>query len=276
MGNGKRYLVAADLEGIHGVVGVPYETLNGAPDFEIAKVNAAKEINAVVRALYDSGASRVDVWANHGGADNLDYPSVDPRATIVPRNTERLYRRFYFIPEGERYDGMILLGYHSREGTVGGVLAHTYNSKGIQYYKLNGRAIGEIEFDSYVAGYLGFSTILVASDDICVNQAKETLPKIETVITKYGKGRNAADFRESEVVLADLYAATLRAIERVPAPLSLDFPCSFEIRTTRIEDAAIKYERYKERGIEATYGEDGHVLCLTLRNMDEMQSLLFL
>ena len=38
------YLIAVDLEGIGGVAGVPYETLNGSKDYEVAKENAVREI----------------------------------------------------------------------------------------------------------------------------------------------------------------------------------------------------------------------------------------
>lgn len=273
---GKRYLIAIDMEGIHGVVGEPYKTATEAFDYGAALTGGALEANAVANALFDSGAEHVSVWANHGSPNNLDYAALDPRVEVIPRNTERIPHRYYFIPEGERYDGIILLGYHAREGTFGGVLAHTYSSVDIQYYMLNGKEIGEIEFDSYVAGVLyGTPTILVASDDACCAQAKETLTEVETVVTKYGKGRNKAEFIDEKAVLDELYRKTLVAVERRIAPLTLSFPCDFEIRFTRMERAEANLACYLERGICAAYGRDAHTIRLTFRDVEEMQFILF-
>lgn len=82
---------------------------------------------------------------------------------------------------------MALLGYHAREGAFGGVPAHTHSSMSIQYFKLNGKPVGEIEYDSYIAGEYSFSTILLASDDVCIAESLKTLPTIQTVITKCGE-----------------------------------------------------------------------------------------
>ncbi len=271
--NGKQYLINVDLEGIHGVVGEPYKTLTASFDYKTATENAVKEINVVVKALFESGAEKVVVWDNHGGSANLDYSTIDPRAEIVSKNVEHKFGRFWFYKEEYNFSGLILLGYHAREGSLGGVLAHTFSSVGIQYYKLNGTTIGEIEYDSYIAGNYGFSTILVASDDVALAQISDFLPDAKKVLTKYGKNRNEAEFIDAEKYLDDLYKATLEAADLTPEPKKLEFPCVFEARYTRIEDGIKKYTKLKNLGMETEYGEDAHVVRTKLYNYKDFQSI---
>ena len=69
--------------------------------------------------------------------------------------------------------GLIFLGYHAKEGTKGGVLAHSYNSKGIQYIRLNGKDVCTLLFDHTVdlAPYLqeGKNELCLALTNSCRN-----------------------------------------------------------------------------------------------------------
>ena len=147
-----RYLIAVDLEGIHGVLGEPYKTLNDTRDYRTAAENAAKEINAAARALLDEGAELVAVWDNHGGGGNIDFASVDEMVARIDPSADEY--RFDFAKE-QGFDAILVLGYHAMEGTLGGVLAHTMSSKTVQYYKLNGQHVGEVDIDAYIAAAKG-------------------------------------------------------------------------------------------------------------------------
>ena len=152
---GKDYLIAADLEGIHGIVGEPYKSLYpDVADYAKAIENAVKEINVAVKALFDAGAGRVAVWDNHGQGKNIDFSAIDARAVRVENPPMKRYERLSFA-KNFAFAGIILLGYHSKEGSFNGVLAHTYSSAAIQYYKIGGKTMGEAEIDAYIAGELG-------------------------------------------------------------------------------------------------------------------------
>ena len=129
-----KYLILIDMEGIHGVVGEPMQGLNGSPEeYEIATKNGVLEVNAAVKALYDSGATEVLIWDNHAGKTNLDFSKVDPRAKQL--HVDYSKPRIQFM-ENYKFDGAVFLGYHAKEGT-NGVLAHTYHSVENQYLKVN-------------------------------------------------------------------------------------------------------------------------------------------
>ena len=266
---GKSYLIAVDLEGVHGVVGEPYKGLSDdVADYALAVENAVKEVNIIVKALFDQGAEKVAVWDNHGSGQNLDFSRIDSRVVRVENTLRKRYKRMGFV-EGESFDGVIFVGYHAKAGS-GGVLAHTYSSQKIQYYKLHGKQVGEVEIDAYVAASYGVPLLLVVSDDVCVKQAKEYNPLIRAVVTKYAKGRNEAEFIDEKLLFEQLYQETVACVNAQISPIRLTFPCMEEVRYTRAEDAEKILQKIKDYGQEIAYGEDNHTLVSVIRTTDEL------
>ena len=266
------YLIACDLEGIHGVVGEPYKgLLRDLPDYQIAIRNAEKEINAAARALFDAGASKVALWDNHGGGHNIDEKNIDSRVTHVYHIIDK--PRFELVRE-HKFDGIVYLGYHAREGTLNAILAHTYSSVAIQYAKLDGKPIGELDLDTYICATHKIAPMFCASDDICIQQFKFLAPDAPTVITKYAKGRNAAEFIDSDTVTKAIYDGVYEAAKKPLKTVSYPTPASVEVRYTRMEAAAENYARATEMGIPVKYGEDAHILFMTFERLDYLPFFL--
>ena len=266
------YLIAVDLEGIGGVAGVPYETLNGSKDYEVAKENAVREINSAVNALFDNGATKVVVWDNHGSGVNLDFSKIDAR---VEKADWRAYPYRLDFADAYNFKGIIYLGYHAREGTFGGVLAHTFSSVAVQYVKINGAPVGELEIDTYIAATHGIAPLLVASDDVCVAQFKKTSPDTVGVITKIGKGRNSAEFKDEDAVLSDIYSGVTKSLKSDIRPVGISCPLQLEVRYTRAEKAAEMYARAMEiDGLTVEYGDDTHTLFFEVRAVSRIPRIL--
>lgn len=270
----KQYLIAVDLEGIHEVIGEPYEGLyKGTAEHAKAVRNATQEINAAIKGLFDGGAKLVAVWDNHAGGGNLDFSQIDARAVKIEKIPMLKYERLKFA-ENFSFDGICYIGYHTKEGTINGVLAHTYNSKAIQYFKVNGRAVGELDMDSWAAAEYGIPPVFCATDDICVGQALEIEPKMHTVITKYGKGRNSAVFRDKNEVLTEIYKQARACVSASITPKKLIYPARLELRYTRSEDALKYMEKARSYGQEISFGEDSHVLTTTLRSFADLETFM--
>lgn len=266
-------LIAVDLEGVHGVVGEPYKgLLRELPDYQKAVENATKEVNAAVAALADCGAEAIWVWDNHGGKPNLDFSKIDARAKNANPSPKGITRLDFVKELG--IEKVFYIGYHSREGSLNGVLAHTYSSVDIQYIKINGKQIGEIEFDSWLAAEFGADSVFVASDDVCVGQVRDYDPNIVTAITKIGTGRNSAKLKEPEVVLREIYEGIKVAATADIHTKKLSFPCDVEMRFTRVEFAAYEYENMRAQLPAVHYGEDAHTLCASVQNVDELRVFL--
>lgn len=268
------YLIAADLEGIHGIVGEPYKSIMpDIEDYDRAVKNAVKEINTAVKALFDAGAERVAVWDNHWKGQNIDFSMIDSRAIRVENPPMKRYQRLSFADKFS-FKGIVLLGYHSKEGSFNGVLAHTYSALNIQYYKVGGKTMGEAEIDAYIAGEYDIPVIFAASDDVCIGQIKETIPGIHTVVTKIGKGRNAAIFLEEEKVLQDIYSGVKEAVSCPNKPIRLSFPCDIEVNYTRAESAASVLSKVKGYGQDARFGETTHIVRSQLRDITDLEAFI--
>lgn len=267
----KKVLLALDLEGVNYAVGEPYMGLSkGTEQYNIACRQAALEINAAAEALFDAGVEKVALWDNHGGGNNADPASLDSRIELL--NPERGLPRMYF---GGEYDCICFFGYHAMEGTLGGILAHTMNSKVNQYYKLNGKYIGEVDMDAYIAASHGIPSCFYCAGDIACSQAAKAVPGIVTVVTKKELSRNEAEFRDNDELLADIKKSIVEAINN-PAPIKeLKFPAKMEKSFKRVEDAANYYNRLKTAGYECDYlddeimGKDGHTVVSTVNSINE-------
>ena len=174
-----------------------------------------------------------------------------------------------YFADGE-YDCICFFGYHAMEGTLGGVLAHTMNSKNIQYYKLNGRYIGEVDMDAYIAAEKGISSVFFAGGDIACRQAQRAVSHIVTVETIKEISRNEALFRENEELLADIKKDIVRAVRKNEEAYSLQFPATFEKSFKRVEDANKYLTRLRSVGICADHpcdeilGKDAHTVVSTI------------
>lgn len=271
----KQYLIAVDLEGVHGVVGERFDKLlSGHTDYAEAVEAATHEINAAVRALYDCGAGLVAVWDNHGGGGNLDFSKIDPRVTKIEARGEKY--RFDFVKNFD-FSAILFIGYHAMEGTPDAVLAHTFSSTNIQYVKLDGTPVGELAIDTYICDGYGIKPIFIASDDVCIREMLGIREDISAVVTKEGRGRNRAVLRERSEVLADVYDGVRRAVE-LGGGYAFPFPAGgaeLEVRYTRAETAEDIYAATLARGeIPVSYGCDTHTLVFRVSRANQIPTVL--
>lgn len=255
------YLIAVDLEGIHGVVGEAYGKLSKDSPYHAPAAEAAVyEINSAVKALFDNGATKVAVWDNHGGGGNIDFSKVDSRVIKIEPKGNKF--RFDFVME-HNFSAILFLGYHAMEGTPAGVLAHTFNSTAIQYAKLNDKPIGELGIDSYICATHGIKPLFVASDLAGVTEMLNFCPTVHSVVTKYGIKRNQAELRERDDVVNAIYDTVCTAVKENRENTIPSFPkiAHLEVRYTRTEKAEEVYENITaEDIIPVCQGEDSHIL----------------
>lgn len=269
----KNYLICVDMEGVHGVVGVPYQGLAcELNDYAIAVESATKEVNTLVKALYDGGADNVYIWDNHGNLDNLDFNRIDSRAQKVHPKSNNI-DRIDFV-DGLNIAAAFYIGYHSREGSFNGILAHTYDSSAVQYYKINGKQVGEFDMDAYMAAEYDIPSVFAASDDVCLGQIKDFDSEIVTVVTKVGTGRNSAIFRDEEELLKEIYDSALIAMNKKIQVKKLQFPCDFEVRFTRMEFAKEMIDFKVKHVPQVVYGEDSHTIKAVVNNIKELKYML--
>lgn len=140
------------------------------------------EVNACIDGILDFDAdAEVIVWDGHGSGGIVE-EEFHRDAKLIARGPIR-------PPYGldGSFDALMFVGQHARAGT-GGVLCHTYSSKTIEYYRINGIELGEFGCRALMAGTVGVPTIFCAGDDVAVEEAQELVPGIVGAAVKQALG----------------------------------------------------------------------------------------
>ncbi|MBL7202177.1 MAG: M55 family metallopeptidase [Anaerolineae bacterium] len=230
--SGARVYVITDLEGVAGVQRWE-ETREEGPKKERAMRLLTAEVNAAVDGILDADPhAQVVVWDGHGSG-GIDIERFHPKARIIPRGP---IGPPYFMDEG--FDALFFVGQHAMAGTSNAPLSHTYSSRTVEYYKLNGIPMGEFGCRAALAGSLGIPTVFVSGDDRAVAEARELVPDIFGAVVKEGRGIEMAVHLSPPLarqLIRETASAATGHIEDV-SPFVLTPPYEQEIRFLRNVD----------------------------------------
>jgi len=203
--------IFADLEGISGVSSSSF-VLGDGSNYALGRKYLTADINACAAACFEAGADEVVVRDGHGGGYSILWENLDPRVLLVQGATPG--KRFFGI---EGSDGVILLGYHAMAGTQRALLEHTFSSKNIQNFWMNGRRVGEFEIDTAIAGDYKIPVIMTSGCDKLCAQAKDFLPSVITCEVKKSTAQQGAMMLSAEKAHALIREKTIEAIEAMKA-----------------------------------------------------------
>lgn len=176
----KRYMVRTDVEGVSGVVSFD-QAEPGKPDYPFAREMLKSDLTALLDGMIGAGADEIVIYDEHCDGLNIDLDWLPPRVSAIRGKPP--YRADWAGGLDGSFAGVILLGFHSRYGTVGGLLHHSYELD-IRELRLNGVAVGEIGMEAAIAGDFGVPVILVTGDSAGVAEAETLLPGVATVSVK--------------------------------------------------------------------------------------------
>jgi D-amino peptidase len=179
--------ISADIEGVSGVVNSTQTGPQGY-DYHRARKLMTDEVNASVKGAKLAGATNILVNDAHGPMTNLLIEELDEAVVLISGN-----KKLLGMMEGidDTYDAVLLIGYHARHNTSG-VLAHSHHGGVVSEVKVNGKTVGEFEFNTLVAGQYNVPVVFVSGDDILSQQVKNFHTEIETLIVKYAHSRYTA------------------------------------------------------------------------------------
>ncbi|HPP30768.1 MAG TPA: M55 family metallopeptidase [bacterium] len=221
-----RIHIMTDLEGVAGVVDFETQTENSGRYYEKAKELLTAEVNAAVEGAMRAGATEVLVCDGHG-AGGIIPELIHPSAKLFHGGP---LGKFWGIDNG-KWDAFFLLAHHSMNGTPDGNLNHTYSSKVVVRMLLNGKPIGEIGMNIYLAGWFGVPTVLITGDEAACREAKQYVPDIETVAVKKGINRTAAITLSPVKAREKIKEGAYRAVQRTGEikPVKLEGECELII-----------------------------------------------
>lgn len=223
--------ISTDLEGVAGVVSFEDQAYASGKYYENAKKLLTGEINAAVEGLKEVGVDDILIMDGHGPGAIL-FEGLHPDAKLLhgrplaPRNVRDEYI--------SQYDVCMMLGQHAMAGVTRGCLNHTQSNATIDYYKLNGKLIGEIAQCALYQGSLGLPMIFLSGDDAACKEAEELIPGITTVFVKNSLSRSSAISVSHEKAREIIKTGVKKAVENHKnnplSPLVWDGPFVLEKR----------------------------------------------
>ncbi|WP_440009690.1 M55 family metallopeptidase [Halomicrococcus sp. SG-WS-1] len=220
-----RFFVVTDIEGVAGIDSFDRTRTRDEAQKAPAMDQLAREVDACIAGVRDVYPdAEVTVWDGHGSGGLREDDVQD--ATYVAGDS----RPYFDLSE---YDGQLFVGQHAMAGTVAAPLRHTYSSRSVESYRLNGTFVGEFGCRALVAGYQDVPTVFLSGDDKACHEAKMFVPEIETVAVKRGTGEESAVHRDPDDACAAVRDGTARAVERlddVPPYTGLEPPYELDVR----------------------------------------------
>ncbi len=181
--------MVTDLEGGAGVVSFADQSDPSGKYYDAARKLLTAEVNAAVDGLLEAGVEEVLIWDGHG-AGGICFEDLHPAAKLLHGQPLPPWSRLHTV--FRRYEAVVMIGQHAMAGTLTGNQNHTQSSRTIDYYKLNGKPIGETAQIALYFGALGLPLIFLSGDADACREAEELVPGIVTAAVKEGVGRGAA------------------------------------------------------------------------------------
>jgi D-amino peptidase len=202
-----------DIEGVAGVISFEDQGYASGKYHQDAKKLLTGEINAAIEGAMEAGVT--DILVNDGhGCGGIHYESLHESARILQGGPREPKEQWY--GKGQ-YDVSCMIGQHAMEGALRGTLNHTQSSQGVDYYKLNGKYIGEIAQWALYMGYFGVPIIFLSGDTAACREAEKLIPGITTCAVKDGISRTCA--------------------------VSLAMPAAHKLIREKMKESVLKHER---------------------------------
>lgn len=214
--------ISADMEGLTGAV--TGEQLGpGGFEYERFRQIMTDEVNAVIEAAREAGATEFLVSDSHGNGQNLLIEQFPDDVQIV-RSWPRALGMMHGIDE--TFDGVIFVGYHASTSNSSGVRAHTQSSANVTDLQLNGRQMSEGSWNAAIAGEYGVPVILVTGDDAAIEEVSALVGDIEGAVVKKNHGFHSATTLTPAAGQKLIRSKTKSAIQRIGdfKPYVLDAP----------------------------------------------------
>jgi D-amino peptidase len=183
-----KVFMSVDMEGISSIVSGA-QTGRDPGEYQKGRALMVGDVNAAVEGVLGLGEAEIVVSDAHGGMTNIP-PEELHEAAVLVRGTPKPLTQMAGIGAG--FDAASFIGYHSRKGTLHGILSHTISGRAIESVVINGMEVGETAINAAIAGYYSVPLVFVAGDAAVCAEARELIPNVRTAAVKEAVSRTAA------------------------------------------------------------------------------------
>ena len=179
--------ISADMEGVTGVSHWD-EVDHNKPQYAYFQEQMSKEVAAACEGATLSGAKEIYVKDAHYSARNI-IPSYLPENVKIIRGWSG---HPYSMVQGlnNKFDALMMVGYHSRAGSSSNPLAHTMSSAKIDEIILNEKPASELLLHGTVASKYHVPLVFVSGDFGICKEVKEISPLTMTHSAVQGIGNS--------------------------------------------------------------------------------------
>ncbi len=213
MSTGPRYMIRSDIEGVSGVVAYA-QAEPGAPEYAFGQRMFRADLCACIDGLQAGGAAEIVVYDEHCAGRNIDPAWLPDGVTFIAGKPP--YRADWAGGLDASFDGLVLLGFHAKADTPGGLLAHSYEQE-IAELVLGGQSVGEIGMETAIAGDWGVPLVLVTADSAGCREAEALVPGAACVAVKDALGPGGARCHPLETTRRRIHDAA-RTVACAPPP----------------------------------------------------------
>ena len=233
-----KVIISVDMEGISGIVD---GSMTGRDKHDYGKGRAlmVADVNATIEGILDiDPKAEIVVSDAHGGMINIDPEELNEAAVLV-RGTPKPLTQIAGVDDS--FDAAMFVGFHSKKGTLHGIISHTISGRSIESVTVNGLEVGETGINGAIAGHYGIPFVFVSGDKAVTLEAKALNPEVEVAAVKEGIGRTAAKCLHPAIarkLIKEKAAKGLRNLSKMK-PLRFESPVEVVVRYTnaRMADA---------------------------------------
>ena len=222
-----RFMLRCDVEGVSGVVSYA-QAEPGKAEYGFGLQMFRADLSACIDGLLAGGADEVVIYDEHYYGRNIDPAWLPERASVICGKPP--YRADWAGGLDATFGGLVLLGFHARFGTPGGLLPHSYE-RDIRDLRLNGVSVGEIGMETAIAGDFGVGLLLVTGDSASCREAEALVRGVKTVAVKEALSETGGQCYPLTVTEGWIREAARGVAAHPPAvqPWHLDHPVTLEI-----------------------------------------------
>ncbi|MGD2200878.1 MAG: M55 family metallopeptidase [Candidatus Bathyarchaeota archaeon] len=233
-----KVFISVDMEGISGIVDGK-QTGRDKNEYQKGRALMVADVNAAIDGILEvSPDAEVVVSDAHGGMINIEPEELNEIALLV-RGTPKPLTQMAGV-DGS-FNAAMFVGFHSKKGTLHGVLSHTISGGTIERITVNGMEVGETAINAAIAGDYGVPVAFVAGDKATTLEAKALNPEIKVAAVKEAIGRTAAKClhpAKARKLIKENAARGLRELDKMK-PFVFEPPVEVVVRFTnaRMADA---------------------------------------
>ncbi len=221
--------ISVDIEGCSGVTHLEH-TSEAGNDYQRARRLMTRETNAAIEGALSAGATEIVLNDGHGGNGNRNIVLEDlhPVARLITGRPRSLGQMCTF---DSSFAALLQVGYHTKAGSFGNI-SHTINGPVVADLLVNGRSVGEVGLNAYLAGEYGIPCALVTGDQFMAQETHAFMPWAEAAVVKYATAYNSAECLHPDVAVVTIRTATTKALSRLQdmKPLVCQTPVNIEMK----------------------------------------------